>query len=224
MTRPTLDLSLYLVTVSLDEVRDDDLIVETCRTAVAGGTTLIQLRDKKATTAQRTALAQRIIAAVKRSVPVLVNDDIAAAVSADAEGAHIGQDDLSPVEARALLGPDRVLGLSVHNDTELDYALSQPEGTLDYIGLGAVFPTQTKDVNILGVDGLSHLAHRAEAHGLPCVAIGGINADCLPDIAASGVNGVAVVSAICAAADPEQATASLKARWQALTCSDHDQG
>lgn len=213
LLRPHLDLSLYLVTVSLD-ARDDDRIVTICQAAVKGGATLIQLRDKQATTAQRTALAQRIIAAIDRAVPVLVNDDINAAIAANAEGAHIGQDDMSPLEARRQLGPNRLLGLSVHDDAELDYALGQPAGTLDYIGLGAVHPTQTKDVHVLGIEGLRHLSARAHAHNLPCVAIGGINAERIDDIATTDTDGIAVVSAICAQPDPESAAATLRARWR----------
>ena len=212
-TRPHLDLSLYLVTISLDE-RDDDRIVATCQAAVEGGATLIQLRDKHATTEQRTALARRIIDAIGRAVPVLVNDDIDAAIAANAEGAHIGQDDLPPTVARQRLGPDRLLGLSVHNDAELDYALAQPAGTLDYIGLGAVYPTQTKEVKVLGIDGLRHLAARARAHGLPCVAIGGIDGERLSDIATTEADGIAVVSAICAQPDPAAAAKALLARWK----------
>lgn len=212
-TRLPFDLTLYLVTISLNE-RDDDRIVATCKAAVQGGTTLIQLRDKQATTAQRTLLAQRIIAAIDGAVPVLVNDDINAAIAANAQGAHIGQDDMLPVEARQRLGPYRLLGLSVHNDAELDYALAQPAGTLDYIGLGAVYPTQTKDVHILGIEGLRHLAARAYAHGLPCVAIGGIDADRIDAVATTKANGIAVVSALCTHPDPSAAATTLRKRWQ----------
>lgn len=212
-TRPRLDLSLYLVTISLEE-RDDDRIVAACKAAVQGGATLIQLRDKHATTAQRTALARRIIEATGRAVPLLVNDDIQAAIAADAEGAHIGQDDMTPTMARQKLGPDRLLGLSVHNDAELDYALAQPAGTLDYIGLGAIYPTQTKEVQLLGIEGLRHLSARAHAHGLPCVAIGGINAERIAAVATTDADGIAVVSAICAQPDPAAATAALLERWQ----------
>ena len=214
--RPVLDLSLYLVTISLDEQRDDDRIVATCQAAVAGGVTLIQLRDKHASTAQRTALARRIIAAIDRAVPVLINDDIEAALRAGAEGAHIGQEDLSPLDARGRLGPNRLLGLSVHNDAELDYALSQPAGTLDYIGLGAVYPTQTKEVQVLGIDGLRHLAARARANGMPCVAIGGIDSGRLAEVAATDADGVAVVSAICAQRAPKEAARALRSQWQQL--------
>lgn len=213
LTRSPLDLALYLVTVSLNE-RDDDRIVATCKAAVQGGATLIQLRDKQATTAQRTRLAQRIIDAIDSAVPVLINDDIDAAIAAGAQGAHIGQDDMPPTAARQLLGPDRLLGLSVHDDAELDYALAQPAGTLDYIGLGAIYPTQTKDVHVLGVEGLRHLAARAHAHGLPCVAIGGINAARIDAIATTQADGIAVVSAICAHPAPATAAAELLARWQ----------
>lgn len=213
MMRPHLDLSLYLVTVSLDE-RDDDRIVAICQAAVQGGATLIQLRDKKGSTAQRTALAHRIIAAIDRMVPVLINDDIEAAIAANAEGAHIGQEDMSPTEARLRLGPHKLLGLSVHNDEELDYALSQPVGTLDYIGLGAVYPTQTKEVQELGIEGLRHLAARAHAHGLPCVAIGGIDVTCIDAIATTDADGIAVVSAICAQPEPAAAASTLLTRWQ----------
>ncbi|MCY4471366.1 MAG: thiamine phosphate synthase [Kistimonas sp.] len=193
-------LRLYLVT-------DPQLckqigIVETVRRAVAGGVTMVQLRDKNATTAQRTDLAVALKAALSGTgVPLVINDDVVAATAADTDGAHIGQGDISTERARAILGPDKILGLSC----ETPQAVRDVDPLLvDYLGLGPVFGTATKTNHALptGFDGLAHLVTLSP---LPNVAIGGLKPDHINGVLVSGANGMAVVSAICGQADPEAA-------------------
>ncbi|MGB0966749.1 MAG: thiamine phosphate synthase [Halocynthiibacter sp.] len=190
-------LRLYLVT-------DAQLcaklgLVETVRGAVAGGVTMVQLRDKNATTAQRTALAIALKNALQGThVPLVINDDIAAAVAANVDGAHIGQGDIQPAQARALLGPDKILGLSCETPQTVQAA---DPNIVDYLGLGPVFGTATKTDHAqpIGFDGLARLVALSS---LPSVAIGGLKSNHIKGIRASGAHGMAVVSAICGQADP----------------------
>ena len=193
-------LRLYLVT-------DTQLcahigIVQTVCRAVAGGVTMVQLRDKTATSVQRTELAIALKAALRGTgVPLLVNDDVAAALAADADGAHIGQGDIPPAQARVQLGPDKILGLSC--ETVASVQAADP-AVVDYLGLGPVFGTATKTdhASPTGFDGLAQLVALSP---LPNVAIGGLKPDHITGVLASGADGMAVVSAICGQLDPEAA-------------------
>lgn len=193
-------LRLYLVT-------DPQLcakigVVDTVRRAVAGGVTMVQLRDKHATAAQRTDLAVALKAALQGTgVPLVINDDVVAAVAANADGAHIGQGDIAPAKARALLGADKILGLSC----ETPQAICDADPILvDYLGLGPVFETATKadHAKPTGFDGLAQLIALSP---LPNVAIGGLKPDHISGVLASGADGMAVVSAICGQSDPHAA-------------------
>jgi len=190
-------LRLYLVTdTRLCEMLG---VAETVRQAVAGGVTMVQLRDKTATTIQRTELARALKQALAGTdVPLVINDDVAAAVAADIDGAHIGQGDTSPAVARALLGPNKVLGLSCETPETVQAA---DPAIVDYLGLGPVFgtPTKTDHDPPIGFDGLARLVALSP---LPNVAIGGLKSTHVSDVRASGADGMAVVSAICGQADP----------------------
>ncbi len=173
--------------------------VETVRRAVAGCVTMVQLRDKSSTTAERTKLAIALKQALSGTgVPLVINDDVAAAVAADADGAHIGQGDISPAQARAMLGPDKILGLSC--ETPQTVQAADPT-IVDYLGLGPVFGTATKTDHAqpTGFDGLAQLVALSP---LPNVAIGGLRSTHLERVRTSGADGMAVVSAICGQPDP----------------------
>ena len=137
-------------------------------------------------------------------VPLIINDHVDVALAVDADGVHVGQDDLTVAETRRLIGPNKILGLSVSNAAELAVV---PAG-VDYLGIGPVYPTGTKPdaAAATGVDVFGELVAVA---GLPVVAIGGINAGNLAPLFAAGTQGVAVVSAICGQDDPIRATARL---------------
>jgi thiamine-phosphate pyrophosphorylase len=206
-----LDPALYLVTdTALCRPRR---VADVVRAAVAGGVTVVQVRDKEATRRELLGLTRAVQAAVPAHVPVVVDDALDVALLAGADGVHVGQDDLPAAEVRALLGPDRLLGLSVSSPEELGVALALPAGTVDLVGIGPVRGTPTKPDagRPLGVDGVRELAAAARAAGLLSAAIGGIDAQNAADVAAAGVDGVCVVSAICAATDPAAAARELRA-------------
>lgn len=190
-------LRLYLVT---DTALCTPLgVVETVRRAVAGGVSMVQLRDKDATTDQRIALAVALKQVLHgTNVPLIVNDDLEAATASQADGVHIGQSDISPQKARALLGPDRILGLSCETPEHVIAANAAP---VDYLGLGPVFATGTKSDHAAPI-GLQGLAEMIDMTHLPVVAIGGLNSSHVRDVSAAGADGMSVVSAICGQDDP----------------------
>jgi thiamine-phosphate pyrophosphorylase len=204
--KPQFDLRLMLVT-------DDAMcagrgLVNTVLEAVAGGVTIVQLRDKTASDADLAATAAMLKDALAPTgVPLILNDRPSVAKAAGLAGAHIGQDDGHPAAARAILGPDALIGLSVTRAAEL--ATVDP-AVVDYVGLGPVFPTGSKAdaAPALELDGARAIGARLP---LPWVAIGGIGIANSAAIMRAGAAGIAVVSAICAADDPRAAAAALRA-------------
>ncbi len=203
--RNSFDLSLYLVTDSdLSRGRDlEDIVVQAAR----GGVTIVQLREKELSTGDFIALARRVKAALAPfGVPLIINDRVDVALAVDAEGVHIGQSDMLYSDARALLGPDKIIGLSVENYEEVVLA---NELDVDYIGISPIHSTPTKSDTAapFGVDGCT----RAAAESVhPSVAIGGINLGNIAETMGCGVDGVAVVSAIVSADNPEEASRALR--------------
>ncbi len=201
---PRFDLSLYLVTDPEMTARRG--VVATVAAAVAGGVTIVQLRDKLGS-ARALAEAGRALLALLRplGVPLLVNDRLDVAHAIGADGAHVGQDDLPPSEARILLGPQAIVGLSI----TAPHQLGTIDTSVNYVGLGPLFPTDTKAdaAPALGETGFAALRRQIT---LPVVAIGGITVENTPRTLAAGADGVAVISAICAAADPQAAAQALR--------------
>ncbi|MEK1893488.1 MAG: thiamine phosphate synthase [Rhizobium sp.] len=195
-----LDLSLYLVL-------DPGLcvafgMVETACAAVAGGATMVQLRDKHADTARMIETGRALKVALSGTGALLiVNDDVDAAIAIGADGLHIGQDDIDAITARQLIGPDMILGLSA--ETAALAAAIDP-AAVDYAGLGPVFATATKPDHkpALGFEGLSRLI---KVCPVPVVAIGGLKSAHVGGVLAAGADGLAVVSAICGTPDPQLA-------------------
>jgi thiamine-phosphate pyrophosphorylase len=208
--RPRFDLSLYLVTDPEMTARRG--VVETVAAAVAGGVTIVQLRDK---TGPARALAEAGQALLKLlrplGVPLLVNDRLDVAYAIGADGVHVGQDDLPPALARTLLGAQAIIGLSLTDDDQLATA----DDAVDYVGLGPIFATGTKSdaAPALGETAFAAIRRRIS---LPVVAIGGITVENTARTIAAGADGIAVVSAICAAADPQ---AAARALHQAVTAA-----
>jgi thiamine-phosphate pyrophosphorylase len=200
------DLSLYLV---LDPDLCSEIgMIETARAAVAGGVTMVQLRDKHSGTAAMIETGRALMAMLAGSGALLVvNDDVDAALAIGADGLHIGQDDINPQRARAMIGPGMILGLSV--ETEALAAAIDPV-LVDYAGVGPVFSTPTKPDHKqpIGYEGLARLVALAP---VPSVAIGGLKAAHVGDVLASGAHGLAVVSAICGTVDPQGAAAAISA-------------
>jgi thiamine-phosphate pyrophosphorylase len=205
------DLSLYLVL-------DPDLcartgLVETARRAVAGGATMVQLRDKSATTAQLVETGRALMAALSGTgATLIINDDVEAALACGADGVHIGQSDRTVAEARAALGPRAIVGLTVETP---ELARRIDPAVADYVGAGPVFATPTKPDHEQPV-GFEGLAAQVAASPVPAVAIGGLKARHVARVLATGAQGVAVVSAICGQPDPERAASDLWAEILAV--------
>ena len=213
--RPAPDLSVYLVT-DADQCRSRGRsVLRTAEEAVAGGVTCVQLRAKRA---DGGAFLDEVLAvawAIGGRVPVIVNDRIdvflaARRLSAAVAGVHVGQADLPAVLVRRLIGDDAFLGLSAATPDEL--RLADEQGACDHVGIGTIRDTPTKpDAPAgLGLDGAARLAALTD---LPAVAIGGVTVADAPALRAGGLNGIAVVSAICAAEDPRAAAAALHSAW-----------
>ncbi|OAQ53254.1 thiamine phosphate synthase [Natrinema mahii] len=196
----------YLVTqASLSDGRSTPEIV---RAAIDGGVDAVQLREKDANARSRYELGLELRElTAEAGVDLLVNDRVDIAQAIDADGVHVGQSDLSVGVARDLLGPDAIVGCSTSTVAEAREA--DREGA-DYLGVGAVYGTSSKDVDD-GKDGIGpeRIAAIADAVSIPVVGIGGITADNAGPVVEAGAAGVAVISAITAASDPAAATAAL---------------
>lgn len=208
--KPGFDLSLYLI-VGPSHVEGDP--VPLVEAAVAGGVSIVQLRDKSSTTGGMVATARRLKAALQGTgVPLLINDRADVAVAAEADGLHIGRDDLSPMDARRIIGRNRLLGVTVKTERE---AKAVDPTLVDYASIGGVFETISKNNPDppIGMDGLrDRLAVLSlQAPGLPVCAIAGIDAERAGPIIAAGTNGVCIVSAITQATDPKRAAAEIRA-------------
>ncbi len=202
--RVAFDLSLYLVTDS-DLAGHRNLEEIVCE-AVAGGVTIVQLREKELPTGEFVARARRLKAALAPySIPLIINDRIDVALAADADGVHIGQSDMSFEDARAILGEDKIIGLSVES---LEEVVAANALDVDYIGISPLHatPTKTDTATPFEIEGCCK-AVDLSVH--PTVAIGGINLGNIAQTMACGVDGVAVVSAIICAEDPKAASSQL---------------
>ena len=210
---------LYLVTdrhfFGLDttlpdnQCKADNLLEKTVLEAVENGVSMVQLREKECSSEEFIYLAKRLHRMLKQyNVPLIINDRIDVALAADAEGVHVGQSDSSVDEARRILGPSKIIGLSVET---LEQAVDANSYDIDYIAVSPVFRTPTKtDTNDgFGLDGLSMVASFSKH---PVVAIGGIHKENALDVMNAGADAIAVVSEIMAAKEPGRATAELLER------------
>lgn len=213
----TADLSVYFVTDPVLCGRRG--VVETVRQAVDGGVRIVQVRDKEATDADITALLIALSETIGGRALLVVNDRLDAALAARTAGArvdgvHLGQGDVSVLQARAALGPDAIVGLTANTAEHLAAVEALPHGTVDYLGVGVIRPTDTKPDHPapLGIAGFRAFA---AATDLPCVAIGGVGIDDVVALREAGAAGVAVVSALCAADDPAATAREFVRRWRA---------
>ncbi len=198
-------LKLYLVTDR--ELSLGRSLEEVVSEAVQGGVTVVQLREKDASTGEFVELARRLMTLLKPlDIPLIINDRVDVALAVDADGVHIGQSDMSYEDARRLLGPDKIIGLSVENFEDIEAANALD---VDYIGISPVYgtPTKTDTAEPFGLEGLRK-AVQMSVH--PTVAIGGMNASTIGEVMAAGTDGVAVVSVICSAENIRVATSDLR--------------
>lgn len=198
-------LELYLVTDRLlSHGRDLEWIVAE---AVEGGVTMVQLREKDCPTGEFLSLAVCLKKLLSRAgIPLIINDRVDIALASGADGVHIGRSDMPYGAARTLLGPDRIIGLSVEN---LDDVAAANALGVDYIGVSPVFPTSTK-TDTAAPFGLDALQKACVLSVHPVVAIGGVNETNAAAVRDAGVDGIAVVSAIVSAPSPREASCRLR--------------
>ena len=180
--------------------------------AIAGSATLVQLRDKHGSTRALMQEARALIGVLAPlDIPLLINDRIDVALAAEADGVHIGQDDMSPADARLLLGRTAIIGLSVKT---VEQAQNAPLDLLDYVAIGGVYDTTSKDTTAapIGLSGLRAIVQvvRAREPRFPICAIAGINESNAAEVIEAGADGVAVISALSLAADPGKAARGLR--------------
>lgn len=182
-------------------------LYEQVEAALQGGATCVQLREKHLDRETFLQEARDLVQLCHRyGVPFIVNDEVDIAVECGADGVHVGQEDMKAADVRAKVGPQMMIGVSAHTVEE---ALEAVKNGADYLGVGAVFSTSTKtDVSVLSMETLRAICNAVK---VPVVAIGGISEHNLMQLSGSGVDGVAVVSAIFAAEDPKAAAQKLRA-------------
>ena len=202
--KPDVDYTLYLVTDR--SLMSSETIEESVEQAVLGGCTLVQLREKNVSSKVFYDTAVRVRAVTSRlGVPLIINDRVDIAMAIDADGVHVGQDDLPAVAVRRMIGPHKIVGVSA---SHLSEALAAVSAGADYIGVGAMYKTGTKmDANTITMDALRQI-RRAVA--LPIVVIGGISMETTPHFYGTGIDGLAVVSAIVAQTDVAAAARGIK--------------
>ena len=205
--KPEIDYSLYLCTDR--ELMTSASIEESVEEAVKGGVTLVQLREKNCSGREfyRLGLSVKEITSRYR-VPLIINDRVDIALAVGADGVHIGQNDLPCRRVRQIVGEDMIVGVSASN---LEEALWAQEDSADYIGVGAMFATGTKtDARIVTMEELRRIR---QAVSIPIVVIGGINRRTIPQFKGTGIDGLAVVSAIVSQPDVEAAARELLKLW-----------
>jgi thiamine-phosphate pyrophosphorylase len=203
----TTDISLYAI---LDPTRTKGRVLGDLADAAArGGASILQLRDKTAGTRAFIDSAQAVKAALAGRIPLLINDRVDVALAARADGVHLGKEDMRPEAARALLGPGKIIGVTLKDSG--DMAALDPR-TVNYGCIGGVFETVSKHnpAAPVGLAGFQRLRGEAAASGLPVGAIAGINESNAADVIALGADGVAVISALFMADDVEAATRRMR--------------
>ncbi|OAL48449.1 TMP-TENI-domain-containing protein [Pyrenochaeta sp. DS3sAY3a] len=225
--KPQVDYSLYLVTDSTDAILGSRDLVEVVEQALRGGVTIVQYRDKTSDTGALISTGLKLHAVCKKyNIPLLINDRVDVALAVGCEGVHVGQDDMKVSAARQLLGPDKIIGATVSSVEEARIAVDQGA---DYLGIGTLYATATKKntKDIIGITGIRAIlaaldsAADEAARNVKTVCIGGVNASNLQRVvykllapspdrqSPKTIDGVAVVSAIIGAPDPESASSHL---------------
>lgn len=204
MNKSNIDYSVYLVTDHRGKT--DAEILNIIEQAIKGGTSVVQIREKTASTKEFFNLALKAKEITEKyNVPLIVNDRIDIALAVKSDGVHIGQDDMPAKVAREIIGEEMILGVSA---STVEEAIKAESDGADYIGSGAVFPTATKD----DADSVSkeELKEIVNSTSIPVVAIGGITIENAESLKDTGIDGFSVVSAIMNADDPKKASERLK--------------
>ncbi|MDR3222203.1 MAG: thiamine phosphate synthase [Methanobrevibacter sp.] len=197
------DLKTYLVT-NRDNKTDQEFfnIVEQ---SILGGVSIIQLREKTTNSKEFYEMAIKLKNLCDEyNIPLIINDRLDIAIAINADGVHVGDEDIPGNIVRDIIGSDKILGISASN---VDDAIVAEENSADYIGVGAVFPTKSKDTNEISIEQLKNIV---ESVNIPVVAIGGINEDNISLLKNTGIKGVAVISAIMGSDNPKKTSENLR--------------
>ncbi len=202
-----IDYSLYLCTDR--SIMSDASIEECVEKSLKGGVSVVQIREKDCSGKEFLQIAKSVKEITKRyNVPLIINDRVDVAIAVGADGVHVGQDDLPCAIVRSMVGEDMIIGVSASSLTE---ALKAQQDGADYIGVGAMFATDTKtDAKVVTMEELDRIRREVS---IPIVVIGGINKTTLPDFIGKGIDGIAVVSAIVSQNDVESAARELKSMF-----------
>ncbi|RYM02914.1 thiamine phosphate synthase [Sporolactobacillus sp. THM7-7] len=205
MSGSSVDYTLYLVTDPYNPSAHDRYFHKVAD-ALRGGVTLLQLREKKASSKQLFELAGQLKdMAASYQVPLIINDRVDIALAVDADGVHVGQDDLPAGVVRGLIGPDKILGVSA---STVEEAVQAEKDGADYLGVGAVFPTRSKaDATSVSIETLGAIRQTVR---IPIVAIGGIDEANVETLYPAGIDGIAVISAILSQKDVLGAAKALR--------------
>lgn len=189
-----MDLTLYLVTARYDF--SDDHFLTVIEGACKNGVTLVQLREKDLLTGEFYALALKVKQVTDRyQIPLIINDRVDICLAVDAAGVHIGDDEMPVEVVRSLIGPEKILGVSAKT---VERGVEAEKAGADYLGIGAIFPTKTKETPLTSIETLKAINEQVT---IPSVAIGGIKEDNLTDFYGTGIAGVSIVSEIMRAED-----------------------
>jgi len=181
--------------------------LEVAEAVLEVGVTVLQFRDKEMEDSEAIEVCQKIHQLTKKKgVPFIVNDRVEIVKAVDADGVHLGQEDMSFSSARKILGKEKIIGISVET---VEQALKAVEGGADYLGIGPIYPTATKPDAGKAL-GIARLKEIRESVNIPIVAIGGINENNLEEVLRAGADGVAVISAVVSAPDITEACRKLK--------------
>ena len=202
--------TLYFITVST--CVPEDRFLPVVEAACKGGATIVQLREKDRSTREYLDLARSTHEiTAKYGIPLIIDDRVDVAMAIGAEGVHVGQSDMPACDARRILGPEKIVGVTAKT---VPQALEAYEQGADYLGCGAIYPTTTHVKTV--ITPVETLKDVVKAVPIPVNAIGGLNKDNIFVLKGSGIAGICVVSAIMKAADPELATRELKQAFSAL--------
>ncbi len=202
--KQAVDYTLYLVTNR--ELMSSKTIEKSVKEAIKGGCTIVQLREKDISSKEFYDIAKSLRKITKKhKVPFIINDRVDIALAVNADGVHVGQSDLSLKDVRKLIGKNKIIGVSCGN---LEEAKKAYKNGADYLGVGAIFPTNTKkDAKDVGIDGLKEIINNIP---LPIVAIGGINKENIENLRDINLAGVALVSAIISQKDVKNSAKEIK--------------
>ncbi|MBZ9570027.1 thiamine phosphate synthase [Methanobrevibacter sp. TMH8] len=204
-----IDYSLYLVTNRAGKTEEE--FITTIEQAILGGVTVVQLREKDLSTGKFYRLASKVKELTsKYDIPLIINDRLDIALAINADGVHVGQSDMPGDIVRSIIGKNKILGISAA--TIKDTIKAEKDGA-DYIGSGAIFPTQTKDADCITIDYLKEIVN---AVNIPIIAIGGLTEDNIESLVNTNIGGISLVSAIMESNNPKKTVQKLKTEFELL--------